>query len=337
MPNRSPAPAARTARRRALAQLLGAAGAFPLAPAIASDALWPAHPIRLVVPFPPGGGTDLAARAFGERLSARLGQPVVVENRPGASTAIGAVAVVNAPPDGLTLLFSGSTTFTVNPAVRPRVGYDPFRQLTAVALVARAPLVLLTGAAGPYASLAALLADAARRPGEVNYATFGPGSGPHLAAEMLAYARGVRLTPVAYKGSADAAIGLVRGDVALGIDTLAAAAPQVRAGRLRALAIVGEKRSRLMPEVPGYGELGLETALFDAWYALAAPANLPAPVLAALAGAVRATMAEPALRTRLEQLSMAAAYEGPDALRALMDREVARYRAIAARANLRLE
>ena len=298
---------------------------------------WPAHAIRVVVPFPPGGGTDIAARIIVERLAIKLGQPVVIDNKPGASTAIGALAVAHAEPDGYTLLLSGSSTFTVNPAVRPKLNYDPFKQFTPLAMVARAPLVLLTGAQSAYPTLDSLMADAAKKPGQINYATFGAGSGPHLAAEMLAYAKGVKLGAVPYKGSAESTIGLIRGDVALGIDTLAAAAPQIQAGKLRALAVISERRSRLLPKVPGYGELGLSSALFDAWYAVAAPAHLPALAQSQILQALQEVMAEPEVRNKLAQQSMEAVISSPSELKAVMDQEVVRYRAIVARANIRLE
>lgn len=298
---------------------------------------WPGRAIRLVVPFPPGGGTDMAARTIGERLALKLGQPVVIENKPGASTAIGAMAVTTAEADGYTLLFSGSSTFTVNPAVRPKLNYDPFKQFTPLAMVARAPLVLLTGAQSGYATLDALIAAAAQKPGDIQYATFGAGSGPHLAAEMLAYAKGVKLGAIPYKGSAESTIGLIRGDVALGIDTLAAAAPQIQAGKLRALAVISEKRSSLLPKVPGYGELGLSSALFDAWYAVAAPAHLPAGIQTKLLQALQEVMAEPDIKTKLAQQSMEAVMGGPAELKSVMDQEVVRYRAIVARAHIRIE
>jgi len=298
---------------------------------------WPSRPIRLVVPFPPGGGTDIAARIIAERLALQLGQAVVIENKPGAATAIGAMAVANAEADGYTLLLSGSTSFTVNPAVRPKLAYDPFKQFTPLAMVARAPLVLLTGAQSPYSTLDALIAAATKKPGEINYATFGAGSGPHLAAEMLAYAKGVKLGAIPYKGSAESTIGLIRGDVALGIDTLAAAAPQIQAGKLRALAVISEKRSSLLPKVPGYGELGLSSALFDAWYAVAAPAHLPASTQNRLLQALHKVMNEPEVQGKLAQQSMEAVVSGPQELKATMDQEVVRYRAIVARANIRIE
>jgi len=326
-----------TANRRHFLAALSASSALSGWHSTAWTQSWPSRAIRIVVPFPPGGGTDIAARIIAERLAVQLGQTVVIENKPGASTTIGAMAVAHAEPDGHTLLLSGSTSFTVNPAVRPKLAYDPFKQFTPLAMVARAPLVLLTGAQSPYPTLDALIAAAAKKPGEINYATFGAGSGPHLAAEMLAYAKGVKLGAIPYKGSAESTIGLIRGDVALGIDTLAAAAPQIQAGKLRALAVISEKRSSLLPKVPGYGELGLSSALFDAWYAMAAPAHLPASTQSQLLQALHKVMSEPEVQSKLAQQSMEAVVSGPQALQATLEQEVVRYRAIVARANIRIE
>jgi tripartite-type tricarboxylate transporter receptor subunit TctC len=319
------------------AALLAAACSALALPGLAQAQAWPAKPIRMVVPFPPGGGTDVAARIIGERLSARLGQPVVIDNKPGAATAIGVGMVIAAEPDGYTLLFSGSTSYTVNPAVRSKLGYDPFKQLSPIAVVARTPLVLVTSATGPYKTLKDVLAKAKAEPGTVTYATFGAGSAPHLAGEMLANAAGVKFSAIPYKGSAEADIGVVRADVSLGIDTLAAVNPLVQSGKLRALAVVSEKRSAQIPGVPAYGELQLSPALLDGWYAVAAPAGISPAVRDQLLQALAAIIAEPAVGKKLQQQSLEPAFLGPQALRDLMDSEITRYRATVARAGIRLD
>ena len=324
--------------RSLLHAVLIAAACFTFAlPGLAQAQAWPAKPIRMVVPFPPGGGTDVAARIIGERLSARLGQPVVIDNKPGAATAIGVGMVIAAEPDGYTLLFSGSTSYTVNPAVRSKLGYDPFKQLSPIAMVARTPLVLVTSAAGPYKTLKDVLAKAKAEPGAVTYATFGAGSAPHLAGEMLANASGVKFSAIPYKGSAEADIGVVRADVSMGIDTLAAVNPLVQSGKLRALAVISDKRSAQIPGVPAYGELQLSPALLDGWYAVAAPAGISPAVRDQLLLALKAIIAEPAVGKKLQQQSLEPAFLGPQALRDLMDSEITRYRATVARAGIRLD
>lgn len=334
MPSVSRRPLLRAALLAAACSALALPG---LAQAQAQAQAWPAKPIRMVVPFPPGGGTDVAARIIGERLSARLGQPVVIDNKPGAATAIGVGMVIAAEPDGYTLLFSGSSSYTVNPAVRSKLGYDPFKQLSPIAMVARTPLVLVTSAAGPYKTLKDVLAKAKAEPGAVTYATFGAGTAPHLAGEMLANATGVKFSAIPYKGSAEADIGVVRADVSMGIDTLAAVNPLVQSGKLRALAVVSEKRSAQIPSVPAYGELQLSPALLDGWYAVAAPAGISPAVRDRLLQALTAIIAEPAVGKKLQQQSLEPAFLGPQALREVMDSEITRYRATVARAGIRLD
>ncbi|MBX3587871.1 MAG: tripartite tricarboxylate transporter substrate binding protein [Ramlibacter sp.] len=325
-----------TSRRLALGALASAVGSLSF-PALSLAQTWPARPVKLVVPFPPAGGTDLAARIVAERLAVRLGQPVVVENKPGASTAIGVVSVSAADADGYTLLFSGSSSYTVNPAVRRRLSYDPFKQLTPVAMVARAPLVLVTSGSGPYKTLKDVLSKAAANPGVVTYGTFGAGSAPHLAGELLGNAAGVKLAPIPYKGSSEASIGTIRGDISMGIDTMASARPHIQSGKLRALAVISDKRSPLMPAVPSLGELQLGSAVLDAWYAVAAPAGLPLPIRDALLKALTAVMAEPEVRKKLALQSMEAVLLGPLALREVMDSEITRYRAAVARSGIQLD
>lgn len=319
-------------RRTALLAAAAAGSSLLLSPALAQS--WPARPIKLVVPFPPGGGTDIVARLLAERLGQALGQSLVVDNRPGAGTAIGAAAVASAPPDGYTLLFSGSSTFTVNPAVRRNLSYDPFTQLQPLGLVARAPLVVVTAANSPYADLPQLLTAVRNQPGVLNYATFGPGTGPHLVGEMLSYTRGARMVPVAYKGSADALVGILRGDVHMGIDTLASAKGQIEQGKLRALAVISEQRTPLMPQLPSLVELGLGYALFDAWYALAGPAGLPPAVATGLEKALSTIAGDAEFRQKFTQQSMEGAWLAPTPLKALMEKEVTRYRAAVARSGI---
>lgn len=319
-------------RRTVLLGTVAAGSSLLLAPALAQA--WPARPIKLVVPFPPGGGTDIVARLLAERLAQALGQSVVVENRPGAGTSIGAAAVATATPDGYTLLFSGSSTFTVNPAVRRNLSYDPFTQLQPLGLIARAPLVVVTAATSPYADLPQLLAAAREKPGTLNYATFGPGTGPHLVGEMLAYASNAKMLPIPYKGSADALVGLLRGDAQMGIDTLASAKGQIEQGKLRALAVISERRTPLMPELPSLVELGLGYALFDAWYALAGPAGMPPAVAAGLEKALASIAGDADFRQKLSQQSMDGAWLAPTPLKGLMEKEVTRYRAAVARSGI---
>ncbi|RDI26086.1 tripartite-type tricarboxylate transporter receptor subunit TctC [Pseudacidovorax intermedius] len=321
-------------------QLLGTGAAFAFGTlprfSFAQDA-WPARSLRLVVPFPPGGGTDIVARALGQRLAERLGQAVVIDNKPGASTVIGIDAVAKAPADGYTLLLSGSTSYSVNAALRAKLPYDPLRDLAPIGIVARTPLVLVVAAGAPWRTVDDLVRAARAKPQSIRYATFGSGSGPHLAGELFALACGAKLQDVPYKGSAQATIAVIGREIEMGIDTVAAVAPHVRAGKLRALGIVGATRSSLLPEVKTLAELGLPEATFDAWYGLAAPARSPVAALDRLARETRALIAEPALQATLKTQGMEPVWLDAAAFRSQMEGEISRYRALAHRANIPME
>lgn len=324
-------------RRRALRRGLTLSASLALTTlslgAHAADA-WPAKPLRIVVPFPPGGGTDIVARAVGQKLAERLKQAVVIDNKPGASTVIGTEAVTKAAPDGYTLLLSGSTTYTVTPALRTRISYDPVRDLTPLAIVARTPLVLVVPAQRPWKNVKDLVAAARAEPRSVRYATFGNGSAPHLSGELFALAAGVKLQDVPYKGSSQTAIALIGGEIEMGIDTVAAVAPHVRAGKLRALAVMGAQRASMLPGVPTIGEQQLPDASFDGWYALSGPAGLPAPIAQAITQATTAVMADTTLQEQLRTQGMEPVAIGPSEFRKTMETEIARFRALAHRAHI---
>ncbi len=299
-----------------------------------AEPAWPTRPVRMVVPFPPGGGTDIVARALALKLADQLGQPVVVDNKPGAATIIGTDSVAKAAPDGQTLLLSGSTSFSVNAAMRARLPYDPMVDLAPIAIVARTPLVLVVGAQSPHRTVHELAGSARAQPLAIRYASFGTGSGPHLAGELFALAIGAKLQEVPYKGSAQSLLAVIGGEIEVGIDTVAAAAPHIRSGKLRALGIVGAVRSSLLPEVKTLAEQHLPDATFDAWYGLAARAGTPATVLQRLTREVSAAMADPRLQAQLRTQGMEPVVIGAAAFRVQMGAEIARYRALAHRAGI---
>ncbi len=313
--------------------LLAIGSLFISSHAAAQDA-WPTRTVRLVVPFPPGGGTDIVARALGQKLAVRLGKPVIIDNKPGASTIIGTEAVTKADPDGYTLLVSGSTSYTVNPALRANLPYDPAKDLAPIALVARAPLVLLVNANSPYKTLADLLAAAKAQPKKINYYTYGAGSAPHLVGTLIEQAANVSMQDVPYKGSSQALMALIGGEVQMGIDTVAAAAPHIRSGKLRGLAIPGTIRSSLFPEIATVNELKLPGAAFDGWYAIAAPARTPQAVVNKLVAEVSVVMADPDMQAQLRAQAMEPVNVGPAAVRKIIDDEITRYRAHAWRAKI---
>lgn len=318
-------------------QWLTLATATALSPwTMASDA-WPNKPIKLVVPFPPGGGTDLVARSIAPGLAAKLGQPVIIDNKPGAATVIGTDAVAKANPDGYTLLLSGSSSFTVNPALRPRLPYDVSKDLTPIALVAHAPLVLVVQSTPRYNTLNDLIQAAKAKPGTVNYATFGSGSAPHLAGALFALASGTQLQDVPYRGSAQSLTGLLGGEIDFAIDTVAATLPHIQSGRLRALAIVGNTRSSHLPDVKTVAEQKLAEAAFDGWYAMAAPAHTPRHILERLSQEITHLMGQADVKTQLKSQGLEAATLGAAPLRAAMDSETPRYRALAHRAGIKVD
>lgn len=295
------------------------------------------RPIKLVVPFPPGGGTDKVARAIGTTLSARLGQAVVIDNKPGAGTIIGAEAVAKAPADGYTLLLTGSSTFSVLPALKQGLPYDPIRSFSLLAIVAKAPLVLVTNPEMGVKNLGELIGLVKARPGAYTYATFGAGSGPHVAGELLSQETGMRLLPIPYKGSSQAITALLGNEINIMIDSVASAAPHIQAGKLKALAVLGEQRSSMLPDVPTVAELKYPRATFDAWYGIAAPAGTPQPVLQKLTTEVDAIMKLPEVQSGLKASAMEATMISRDGFKAKIDLEMAVYQAIGKRAKIAID
>ncbi len=258
---------------------------------------WPEKPIRLVVPFPAGGGTDIVARRLGEHLQRDLGQPVFVDNRAGASGNIGSDAVAKAGPDGYTLLLTAAP-FAIAPAVFKALPFDPVRDFTPVAHLANVPLLVVVRAESPLRSIADLVAAAKAKPDSLSYATFGMGTPPHLVGERMQALAGFRMTHVPYKGGQAAMPDLLSGRLDLAIMDIVSMVPQIKAGRLRALAITGRQRAPAVPDVPTLAESGVP---FDTvgWYAVFGPAHLPAPVTARLNAAIAKAMTQPDMRTLL--------------------------------------
>ena len=275
---------------RLLLSALLALGAFA-APAVHAQA-WPARPVSLVVPYPPGGSADILARSVGAKLGERLGQPVVIENKAGAGTAIGAQAVATAAPDGYTLLLGTVSSQAINPAMN-KVGYDPVKDFVAVAPLAAIPFVLVAHPSVPANSVADVVAMAKASPGKVAYASAGPGTSNHLAGELLAGSAQVNLVHVPYKGSAPALNDVLAGHVPLMFDLIATALPNVQSGKLKALAVTGRERSALLPNVPTARESGLRDYEVTAWFGVFAPAGTPQAVVSRLNTELTAVLGAP--------------------------------------------
>jgi len=277
------------------------AGAVLSGAAVQADAAYPARPLTFVVPYPAGGSADILARAIGQQLGERLGQPVVVDNRAGAGTAIGAKAVASAAPDGYTLLLGTVSSQAINPAMN-KVGYDPVHDFAPVAPLASIPFVLVAHPSVPARNVQELVAMARAEPGRLSYASAGPGTSNHLAGELLASAAQVRLLHVPYKGSAPALNDVVAGHVPVMFDLQATALPYVQSGRLKALAVTGKARSALLPEVPTVAEGGWPDYEVSAWFGVFAPAGTPPAIVQRLNAALTAVVQTPEMQKRLHDL-----------------------------------
>lgn len=277
----------RRSAAQALALLLAAPllAVAPTGTAQAQDA-WPAKPITLVVPYPPGGTSDVVGRQLAQRLKEELGQTVLVENKAGAATAIGASHVARAPKDGYTLLLSAGTTFTVNPHFNDKLAYklDDFEPVAPVCTV---PFAFVVKKDFPAKTLKEYAAYAKAHPGKVNNATNGQGSMVHLLGELIAGGLDVKLTQVHYKGAAPAMVDMIAGVVDSNVEALTNAVPNVNAGQYRALAVLSAERQPLLPDVPTFKELGYPSIVGETWYGVFAPAGTPRPVVDKLSAALR--------------------------------------------------
>ncbi|MCM3608179.1 tripartite tricarboxylate transporter substrate binding protein [Cupriavidus pauculus] len=271
---------------------------------------WPTRPIRMVVPYPPGGPTDIVARVVGQKLSERLGQTVVVDNRPGAGGNIGADAVAKAAPDGYTMLVA-TTAHAINMTLFSKPGYNTRTDFAPVSMLTSGPLVLVTAPSTPAASVAELIAMARANPGKVTFASSGNGQSTHLAAELFDSMAGVRMTHVPYKGSAPALTDVMAGQATVMFDTMLSAMPFVRDGKLRALAITGATRSPAAPDVPTMAQAGLPGYEATAWNALLVPAGTPAAVQSRLSEALKAVLNQDDVRARFASQGFAATWTSP--------------------------
>ncbi|RYY77630.1 MAG: tripartite tricarboxylate transporter substrate binding protein, partial [Comamonadaceae bacterium] len=286
--------------RRGVLRALGAGAAAAVLPARAQA--WPARPLRIVVPFTPGGSSDILARAIGQELALALGQPVVIENLPGAGGSLGADRVAKAAADGYTLLMGHTGTLSVNPFLYPKLPYDAERAFAPVAWVARVPNVLVVHASVPARSLKELVALAKARPGQLAYGSGGNGSAAHTTMEFLKLQAGISLLHISYRGTAPSVNDLLAGQVQALFTGAPALLPHIRSGRIRALAVSSTRRMALLPEVPTVAESGVPgTAGFEAdqWYGLVAPAGVPAEIVARLNAESNRALGAEGVRTRL--------------------------------------
>ena len=276
----------------AVAAIAGASSAMAQAPS------YPSRPVRLMVGFTPGGAADYVARAMSDAFGKALGQPVIVENRPGGGSSIAADAVAKAAPDGYTVLIASPSSISVNPALNPKLGYS-MRDLIPVTRVSSSPVVLAVNPATGISSVQELIAQARKSPGVLNYATSGNGSAPHLAGALFLQVAGVQMTSIPFRGGAPAIQSVVAGDTQLTFGTPPSVLPMVQAGRLRALAVSTRERSPLVPGVPGMAEAGLPDYAIEFWYGLFVPAGTPAPIVRKIFESASLAMQQPSIKAAL--------------------------------------
>ncbi len=313
--------------------LLCLALAFGVLPGVAF-AQYPDKPIRLVVPYAPGGTTDIMARTLQEPLSKVLGQPVIVDNKAGAAGAIGTAQVAHAAPDGYTLIFGNNGPSAIVPLTQKDVGYDPVKDFAPVSLVSVAPLVLVVHPSVPAGTVKELIAWAGTQPDGVEYATAGAGSLGHLATELFAKEAGLKLVHVPYKGQAPSTMAVLNGEVKILLttssDTMDAA---VKAGKLKRLGVSTAKPSPLMPGAPTIGE-SLQGYAVDVWFGILAPAGTPAPVIARLNGAIRDVLANPELQKKFVGYGCIATASTTQEFAALIGGEVPKWKSVVETAKI---
>ena len=315
----------------ALAAMLFSASHFALA-----QTAYPDKPVKLVIPFAAGGATDVLGRLLAVAMQEKLGQSVVVENKPGAGTVLAASLVAKAPADGYTLLLASNSTLVLNPVIRDKLSYHPVNSFTPIGMVADMQLLLVTNPSGP-ASMAALVAQAKADPQALNYGSFGTGSTVHFAAELFKSAAGIQMTHVPYNGSGPSLTALMGAQVSLASDTIVASMPLIKAGKIRPLAVFSPQRLKALPDVPTMAESGYANVEISSWFALMAPKDLPAPVRQKLEKTLADVVALPEVRAKLVDVGLQPNWGNGQAVSLRMQNELPRMQAVAQRASIKDE
>jgi tripartite-type tricarboxylate transporter receptor subunit TctC len=298
---------------------------------------WPDRPVRFIVPFPAGSATDIVARIVAQKLSSQLGQQFVIDNRSGASGALGSEAVARAVPDGYTIGLATTSTHGVAASLNPNLTYDPLTDFAPVSMIGGSPYVLAVFPGVPAKSVAELIALAKAKPRALNYASAGPASLAHLAGALFSSLAGVELTDVPYRSSAQAVLDVTEGRIEMQFGTLGPTLPHIRAGRLRALAVTGSRRIDSLPDVPTVAVAGLPGYEAVLWMAVMVPAATPAPIVAKLNRAMAQALASPDVIASLKAQEMDAEATTPEALRARVAAEIEKWRKLAASAGIKAE
>jgi tripartite-type tricarboxylate transporter receptor subunit TctC len=322
--------------RRAIAALALAAVLPAAAHAQADAANWPARPVTLVIPYPPGGTSDVVGRQLAKRLQEELGQPFLADNRAGAATAIGATVVARAPKDGYTLLLSAGTTFTVVPHFNDKLQYK-LSDFEPVAAVCTVPFAFVVKKDFPAKNMQEFIAYAKAHPGKINNATNGQGSMVHLLGEMVASGLDIKMTQVHYKGAAPATMDMLAGIVDSNVEALTSAVPNVDAGKYRALAVLSAERQPLMPNVPTFKELGFPSVTGETWYAVFAPAGTPKAVVDKLNAVLRKITTSASFREAMQKIGNESKTSTPQELLELTTQQSRQWGELIRRANIKMD
>jgi tripartite-type tricarboxylate transporter receptor subunit TctC len=320
--------------RPAVACVAVALGSCPFAAAAQG---YPAKPIRLIVPYPPGGPTDLVGRTIGQKLTEAWGQQVVVENRAGAASAVGTEAAARSPADGYTLLLGTSAGFCINPALGGKLSYDAERDFAPISLVVINPQILVVHPSLPVHSVKSLITLAKSRPGQINYASVGNASPQHLGMEMLKSMTGMDMVHVPYKGTAPAITDILAGNVSLMFNSMPSVLPQTKSGKLRGIAVGSARRSPAAPDIPTVAESGVPGFEYVTWYGLFAPAGTPRDIVSRLNAQVVKMLADPELAKRFASQGAEPMSNSPEQLAQYRRAEYERWRKLIVKQNLRVE
>ncbi len=321
-------------RSRASA-LIAAAALACFSQCFAQD--YPNRRVTIIVPQAAGGGTDIISRIIANKLSSQLGQPFVVENRPGAGTVIGTALAAKAAPDGYTLLTGLNANMAVSPSLYTNLPYHPVRDFTPVGMLAELPFVLDVSNSFPAHSVKELIALAKAKPGEINYATAGNGSGAHQATALLELMTGIKMTHVPYRGAVDAYVDVVPGRTPVFLDNLAGALGQIRGGNLRVLAVTSKERSPVLPDVPTIAEAGVPGYNYTVWFGLWAPKNTPKPIVEKLYAEVQKALADPEVKRQINAQSGVPMHMPLADIEPFIKSEIAKWADVIARAGIRVE
>jgi tripartite-type tricarboxylate transporter receptor subunit TctC len=323
--------------RMTMIALTAAALVLGISTTLTAQANYPTRPMRLIVPFPPGGGNDILARAIGQRLAEVTGQAVVIENRAGAGGEIGATVVAQAAPDGYTMMLGSIGNLAHNPALKPNLSYNPVRDYAPVTLLATSAFIVVVNPSLPVKNIKELIALAKAKPGTINYCTPGQGSSFHMTTELFKYATGTDMVHVPYKGSAPALIELIAGQTQLSFSTMPPALPHVKTGKLRAIAVTSAKRAAVLPDLPTVSESGVPGFEVENWQGVVVPKQTPQAIVQKLNRDLITAMKRPGMVEVLSAQGLEAATTTTEAFGELIRSEIAQYTKVAKAANIKVD